>query len=164
MEPKTARRLDTTQVTPDIGTARAECSADSIILTLAGERAAHALKPGDKVITRDSGTATVRSVQTSRQVVDAVLIKAGSLGHRRPPEDTIIPASARVLLRDWRAQALYGRVQAIADARRLCDGEFIALMPDHPMDIVTLEFDAPHILYVGGLEIACGPDQDVQPL
>jgi len=155
MEPKTARRLDTHNVLPEVRPARAICSADSIVLTLAGEKRAGDLQSGDKVITRDSGTAIVRAVHRDTQVTDAVLIKAGSFGHRRPPEDAIIPANAQVLIRDWRAQALFGRVQATAPARRLVDGEFITLLPAWDMETVQLTFDRPHVLYVGGLELVC---------
>jgi len=159
MEPKTARRVDpqdrrqspvTVRSIPSIG-----CSAHSIVLTLKGETRAADLKAGDKVITRDCGTAVVRRVTRQQTVCDAVLVKAGSLGHRRPPSDAILPATACLLVRDWRAQALFGRPQAVVQASRLCDGEFISPLPDHQMDTVTLEFDRPHILYIAGLELAC---------
>lgn len=156
MEPKTARRLDTKQVHPEHGTTDVVCNADSLILTLAGEIRVSNVQVGGKVITRDSGTARVLRITQSAVTCDAVAIKAGSLGHRRPPEDALLPATSRILIRDWRAQALCGRTQMIAQARRLCDNEYIRLVPDHRFDLVTLHFDKPHILYVAGLELACG--------
>ena len=128
--------------------------ADSIILTLQGERPISDLAVGDRVITRDSGTALVRSVRSHKVTTRAVRILAGSLGHTRPECDVTLPAGQPVLVRDWRARALFNVRQAMVAAHRLIDGEFITDAGEQEMTLYELEFEAPHILYVDGLEVA----------
>ncbi|HMB13527.1 MAG TPA: Hint domain-containing protein [Roseovarius sp.] len=128
--------------------------ADSIILTLNGETHVRDLRPGARVITRDSGTATLRGVDRRSTICRAVHIRAGSLGHTRPEHDVTLPAAQPILVRDWRAQALFGADRAMVPAERLIDGEFVTLQPEQAFDLFHLAFDRPHILYVDGLELA----------
>lgn len=157
MKPKTVGRFagQVTGETPfEMSGYRAGFGADSILLTLAGEMPVSEISIGDRVITRDSGVAIVRSV-TSRQVaVQAVRILAGSLGHTRPDCDVILPSGQPILVRDWRAQAMFNARQAMVPASRLIDGEFITDAGTQEMSLYHLHFDAPHILYVDGLELA----------
>jgi hypothetical protein len=133
--------------------------AGSIILTLDGEMPVEHLVPGDRIITRDCGMALLREITAQTQTCALVQVKGGSLGHTRPGEDALFPAQQTVLLRDWRAQALFGLPQALATLNALIDGEFIRDAGECDVTLYRLEFDAPHILYVGGLELACpGPD------
>lgn len=158
MEPKMARRLDTiNQVAPQCGPSRVACNANGTILTLRGEVSVSDLRVGEKVITRDTGTTALSGLYFERRVCDAVLIKAGSLGHMRPSEDAIVPADAQVLLRDWRAKAFNGNAQAFAKASALCDGESVSLLPHHELDVATLTFERGHIVYVAGLELSGSP-------
>jgi len=126
----------------------------ALIMTLSGECRVEALRPGDRVITRDSGTATLRHLRRRRVTSPVVHIKARSLGHNRPEGDAMLPAGQPVLVRDWRARALFGAAQALVPASRLVDGEFVTLQPDAAMTVYNLEFDNPHVLYVDGLELA----------
>lgn len=128
--------------------------ASSIILTLDGEMRVADIQPGQRVITRDSGTAQVTSVRRHQIMDRAVRIRAGSLGDTRPDRDVTLPAGQGVLVRDWRAQALFGAAQAMVPASRLIDGEFITDLGLTSMTIYEIEFDRPHILYVDGLEVA----------
>lgn len=130
-------------------------AAGSTILTLDGALPVEFLTPGDRVITRDRGMAVLRGVSPVRTVCETVMIMAGTLGHTRPEQDTLLPADQSVLLRDWRAQALFGAPQALAPARALVDGEFIRHAGRRTLTLFELAFDAPHILYVDGLELAC---------
>ena len=43
----------------------------------------------------------------------------------RPDRDVWLPAAQRVLIRDWRAKALYGQAQACVPAGQLADGEYV---------------------------------------
>ena len=126
----------------------------SLIMTLAGEMPVANLRVGARVVTRDSGTAVLRAVRQRRIVAMAVRIRAGSLGHNRPEHDTTLPAGQPVLVRDWRAGALFGAPQALVPAARLIDGEFVTLWPSAAMTVYDLQFDTPHVLYVDGLELA----------
>ena len=129
-------------------------TAGTVVLTLDGALPVEFLNPGDRVITRDSGVAVLRAVHRTRQVLPVVAIKAGSLGNTRPDRDVLLPATQEVLIRDWRAGALFGASQALVPAVRLVDGEFIRDMGAVEVDLVALVFDAPHILYADGLEVA----------
>lgn len=128
--------------------------ARSVIMTLEGEMQVQDVWPGTRVITRDSGMAVVKSVSHRRVATRAVRIKAGSLGHTRPVRDVTLPAGQHLLVRDWRAQALFGADQAMVPTERLVDGEFVTLREDVTMTLYELVFDRQHILYVDGLEVA----------
>ncbi len=129
--------------------------AGTSILTLDGALPIEHLAPGDKVITRDSGIAVLKSVRVRKDIARMVRIKAGTLGTTRPEEDVIVPADQGILIRDWRAKAVYGEERAIVPAAQLIDGEFIA---EHSaaaqVTLFELEFDAPHIVYADGLELS----------
>ncbi|UYV35862.1 Hint domain-containing protein [Rhodobacteraceae bacterium D3-12] len=134
-------------------------AAGCSILTLDGAIPVEYLTPGDRVITRDVGMAILRGVEPIEFTCDMVSIKAGTLGHTRPEHDTLLPAMQKILLRDWRAEALFGRKQVLAPAHKLVDGEFIDDAGCHTVTLFQLTFDAPHILYVDGLEMACEPQE-----
>ena len=136
--------------------------AHSIILTLAGEKIVGDVKAGDRVITRDSGAAVVRHVRRRKITCDTVTIQAGSLGDKRPDCEAVLPAGQPILIRDWRAEALFGSRQALVAAERLIDGEFIRRDGCAELTVVELEFERAHILYVDGLEVACHTVQSAQ--
>lgn len=125
----------------------------SVILTLHGERAVEALKPGDRIISRNIGTAVLREVRRDTMTIAPVLIKAGSIGHTRPMQDVILPPDTPVHIRDWRAMALYGHPTANVAARRLVDGEFVIALPAREITVYKLIFDASHVIYATGLEV-----------
>ncbi|MAU51983.1 MAG: hypothetical protein CMN17_06305 [Roseovarius sp.] len=125
-----------------------------IILTLDGERRIEALRTGDRIVTRDAGMAVLRGIARRRARVARVRIRAGSLGHTRPERDVILPAGQRVLVRDWRARALFGADQAMVPALRLVDGAYVTQAGLATIDLWQLDFDGPHILYLDGLEVA----------
>jgi len=134
--------------------------ADSIILTMKGEMPVADLRAGDRIITRDAGMVTVKSVRQRAVTATMVQIKAGSLGHTRPERDVLLPAGQAVLIRDWRARAVFGSKQAMVPAECLVDGEFITLQDTRNLTVYELEFDAPHVLYVDGLEVASHGDHN----
>jgi hypothetical protein len=158
MEPKMARRVDDRNSRQDLDISPAHIAglcAQTIVLTLQGEMRAEDLVHGTKVITRDSGTAILRLVRRTTCMGHLVAVKAGSLGHKRPPEDQMVPAGTRLLLRDWRADALFGSHQALVEIAKLVDGEFVKLLPESEIDVVELIFDSAHVIYAGGLELSC---------
>ncbi|APZ52365.1 Hint domain-containing protein [Salipiger abyssi] len=165
MEPKTVRRGDT----QGSATARhIESShplnalvAGTVVLTLDGAIPVEFLSPGDRVITRDSGTAILRALHRSRIRTKLVAIRAGTLGNSRPGSDAILPAQQEILVRDWRAKALFGASCALVPAERLADGEFIREIGTREVDLVELRFDAPHILYADGLELAAAAAESI---
>lgn len=153
MKPKTVGRIsgqDSAQAQHLI----AGVMPGSLILTLDGEIPVEHLLPGDRIITRDTGTAVLRAIHRRQVMTRAVRITAGSLGDTRPDRDVTLPEDQQVLVRDWRAKALFGLRQAVVRAGALVDGEFILALGEQPMALFELEFDTPHVLYIDGLELA----------
>lgn len=128
--------------------------AGSIIFTADGEIPVEYLSKGDKIVTRDAGMVTLVDTFIHRISAPAVGIKAGSLGHTRPDHNIIIPASQQVLVRDWRAQSMFGKSQVVVQAGQLIDGEFITDLGVRDLHLVHLTFDRPHVIYADGLEIS----------
>lgn len=128
----------------------------TMVLTLDGEKPVDALAPGDRIITRDAGMARIEEVSRLRRLVPLVSIAAGSLGDTRPEQDMTLPAAQAVLIRDWRAQAMFGRRQALVHAGALVDGEFIRDLGRREVVLHQLHFARPHVIYAGGLELGTG--------
>jgi len=137
----------------------------TIVLTREGERAAEEIRAGDSLITRTQGMAQVESVRTRRAMLQAVCISAGTLGDTRGDGDLTVPWDQRILVRDWRAKAMFGQPQAVVPAYELVDGEFIRDLGLQMMDLTILEFSRPHVIYAGGLELAAAAQapEDLRP-
>ena len=125
----------------------------AIMLTLDGEIPVEFLSVGDKIITRDSGIAKVEHIQHSTRKIHTISFAAGSLGHTRPERDALLAGDQMCLIRDWRAQALFGSDRALVAARALVDGEFITDLGQQEHTIIQIFCDGPHILYADGLEL-----------
>ena len=90
----------------------------TILLTTDGEMPVEHLSVGDKLITRDAGLSKVEHIQRSTREVHTIALAAGSLGHTRPERDALLAGDQMVLIRDWRARALFNSERALAAA---CD-------------------------------------------
>ncbi len=126
----------------------------TLIQTREGEISIENLKAGDQIITRTQGFSTLAGVRRSRAMMNAVRFKSGSLGHTRPGSDLLMPLNQKVLIRDWRAKAIYGQPQAVVPAFELIDGEFICDMGLQMLDLCILSFDRPHVIYADGMEVS----------
>ena len=129
-------------------------ASGTVVATLDGYLPVDFLAPGDRVVTR-TGMRVVREVRVARFTGSAVRIGALALGHDRPEQDLMLPADTLVLVRDWRARAIFGQDQALVPVERLVDGEYIALEKVTGMRLYELRFDAPQIVYAEGVEIYC---------
>lgn len=127
--------------------------AGSIVMTLDGEMPIEALAAGDRIITRETGMAVIRDIRRKDITCDMVAIMAGSLGHTRPERDVTLPADQRLLIRDWRAEALTGQKQALIPARDLVDGEFLRLQRDVTVTLYEVELERAQVIYADGLEV-----------
>ena len=153
MEPKSVGREGVIErLTRDI--AFTGLVAGSIIMTLDGETPVEQLVPGDRIITRDTGMATIKEIRVKDITCDMVSIMAGSLGHTRPERDVTLPAGQRVLIRDWRAEALTGQKQALIPARELVDGEFVRLHEAASVTLYEIVLERAQVIYADGLEVA----------
>lgn len=129
-------------------------ASGTIILTMNGEIPVESLSAGDRIICRDTGVAQLIGMRKSRHVVQAISIAAGSLGHTRPDQDLILPGDQQILIRDWRAKAIFHEPQSLVCARDLVDGEFVCDLGQQDMVLHQLQFSTPHVIYAGGLEAA----------
>ncbi len=132
-------------------------AAGSIVLTADGALPVEHLTPGDRIITRD-GLRRLRGV-TARCLrrVQAVRIGASTLDRDRPETDLLVAPDQKVLVRDWRAKALFGAPQAMVEARRLIDGEFIRSEPVETLRLFDLDLGGPAVIYANGLELGLDP-------
>lgn len=128
--------------------------AGTTVLTRDGALPVEHLCEGDMIVTR-SGLRRLEAI-TARVVRDAALVRvsASTLGHGRPGDDVLLPADQPILLRDWRAKALYGQSQAVVAVSRLADGTLIRRETVAETRLFTLHFAAPAVIYAGGLEPA----------
>ncbi len=133
------------------------------IFTSDGVLPAEFLGRGDRIITRDGGMAQVRNVSPRQAKTRCIGVAPGCLGNARPTGQVTLLADCPVLLRDWRAKALFGKPRAVVPISRLLDGQYICDLGVLDVHIITLQFDEPHILYADGLEVA-PIGQAVQPV
>ena len=129
--------------------------AGTMVRTLEGVLPVEYLTPGDRIVTR-AGMRRLASVSVvARKMVDLVRIRASTVGHDRPDQDLLLSPSQPVVIRDWRAQALYGVPAAAIPAARLADGEFVCLETHRQVRLFALRFDDEEVIYAEGLELAC---------
>jgi hypothetical protein len=134
-------------------------AAGTSVMTLDGAIPVEYLNVGDRVLTRD-GARTLRGIAVRVVDGDAVRVGAATLGHDRPTEDVMLAVGQPVLVRDWRAKALYGAAQALVPVERMADGQMIARVSVHGLRMFTLTFDTVVVVYAGGLELACSATVD----
>ncbi|WP_233192787.1 Hint domain-containing protein [Acidimangrovimonas sediminis] len=133
-------------------------AAGTIILTLDGALPVEHLTPGDRVITRSSPR-VLRGVSVRSETgVSVVRIGASTLGPDRPDDDILVAPGQPVLVRDWRARALYGAERAMVPAHRLVDGEFIRTEEMADLRLFTLDLGGPAVIYAGNQELGIEPE------
>jgi hypothetical protein len=128
-------------------------AAGTVVMTADGALPVEYLGPGDRVVTR-AGMARVACVRVTAGVCDVVRIAASALGHGRPEDAVVLAAGQPVLLRDWRARALYGAAQAVVPAGRLADGALVR-RDRAEVRLYEVVLDLPGVMQAGGMEIAC---------
>ncbi|MBA3911691.1 MAG: hypothetical protein C0524_17900 [Rhodobacter sp.] len=129
--------------------------AGTQVRTLDGLLPVEYLAPGDRVVTR-SGAKRLQAVSVQlRKRVMLVRIRATTLGHDRPENDLLLASGQPVLIRDWRARALYGVEAAAIPVARLADGEFVVSELAAEARLYTLRFAENEVIYAEGLEVAC---------
>jgi Hint domain len=129
--------------------------AGTMVRTLDGLLPVDFLTPGDRIVTR-AGARRLTSISVvARKQVDLVRLRTSTLGHDRPDQDLLLSPGQPVIIRDWRAQALYGVPVAAIPAARLADGEFICVEQHRNVRLYTLRFDEDEVIYAEGLELAC---------
>lgn len=130
--------------------------AGTTVLTQDGALPVEYLTEGDRVISRDRGLVTVRAISRRMTVCPAVQVRADAPGGLGAQDDVILPAGQRILLRDWRARAMYGTQQKVVPISALIDGETVRDLGLKRLRLFTLDFDHEHVVYAGGLELVQG--------
>ncbi len=147
--------------TPDLGPAG--ISAAARILTANGERRLGQLEPGDRIVSRTAGMIRLRAITRFTCTAVPIALAPHALGNGRPSDLVHVSPAQKILLRDWRAKLLFGSPSALAPAAALVDNGYITRTPRlKGLEMVTLSFDAPQILYVGMLECAFEPEDNAQ--
>ena len=101
----------------------------------------------------------MRSIEmTHIQNARVVRISESTLGADVPGEAILVTQEQPILIRDWRAKAMYGAAMAMIPARRLVDGEYIRAEVVADLRLYTLHFDEVAVIYAGGLELFCAPE------
>jgi hypothetical protein len=132
------------------------CKGTSV-LTLDGDLPVEHLAPGDKVITRNSGAAELLALEFDTVTEHGVQIASGALGTIPEGTKLVLPASQPILLRDWRAQVMFGQPQAVTAAGTLVDHGFILDLGEVKMTLYRLIFERDQVIYAGGLELTSAP-------
>ena len=130
--------------------------AGNKILTMDGYRAVEVLKAGDRLITRN-GVRVLRGVSIETSRMRPVRIRANTLGFSRPNAEMFLAPGQEVMVRDWRAEMLFGQDFVIMPVHRILDGKYIAEMEDEAeVAAYTLCFDEEEIFYADGVELISG--------
>jgi len=131
--------------------------AGTHIQTPDGDKHIDDLSPGDLITTRNSGSVPLTAVEWDTVFEQTVELTAGSLSHTVPPVTLRLPASQPVLLRDWRAEVMFGQPQAIAPAGTLVDHGFILDCGEQELQVYRLIFERDQVVYAEGVELTSEP-------
>ena len=125
------------------------------VYTLDGVLPVEFLAPGDSIICRQGSRKLMGLTVARPDRAELVRIRASTLGHNRPERDLLVAPSQPVVIRDWRARALYAVPVAAVPAQRLVDDEFILTETCANPSLFTLHFAEDEVIYAEGLELAC---------
>lgn len=147
--------LDTVTITIVICVARG-----TRIETPSGQIAVEDLAVGDRVCTHDGPAAAVRWIGRRRlgavalaanPALRPVRIRAGALGDGLPQRDLVVSPQHRVLLRDWRAELLFGSAEVLVPAKALLDdGRVTVEAAAQEVEYFHLLFDRHELIYTEG--------------
>lgn len=144
---------DLAQISQQIQMPAVGMIAGSPVLTLEGALPVQFLAPGDRVITR-SGSRILQAIGVNLlRDAEMIRISASALGHDRPEADLFVAPGQPILLRDWRAKALYDCDQVMIEAARLVDGEYIRAETVAEVRLYTLHFAQAEVIFTSGVEL-----------
>ena len=133
------------------------------ILTPDGAVLVQDLGTGDRVITRDHGVQTIRWIgattmsaayAAANKRLRPVLIRKGALGPDQPDRDMRVSRQHRVLVRDWRADVMFGEPEGVlVPAFSLCnDSTIVEERPTQDVTYIHIVFDNHEVVYADGIE------------
>lgn len=124
------------------------------VLTARGLIKVEDIAAGMRLVTRDRGLRPV-AFATQRLLAHGEVVRIAPKALGAPAEGSAIfvAPSQRVLLKDWRAKAMFGRARALVSVRKLIDGELIKREDMRDARLFSLHFDASVIIYAGEIEL-----------
>ncbi len=123
------------------------------VLTMHGYVPIADLSVGDRIITRN-GLRVLRELSVTTHTFRAISVGKGTLGYSRPTTEMLMAPDQEGMVRDWRAEVLFGRDAVIIPIERMVDGKYIAQedeLKDHC--VFELRFDGEEVFYADGVEI-----------
>ncbi|MGO4915566.1 Hint domain-containing protein [Pseudogemmobacter sp. W21_MBD1_M6] len=121
------------------------------IMTPQGERAIETLRPGDMVVTLDSGPQPIRWID-SRTVpaygnLAPIRFDTRVLNTHRP---LLVSPQHRMLIKGYRAELLFGQSEVLVSAKHLLDNQAVTQAVGGTVTYVHMMFDAHEIVYAEG--------------
>ncbi len=123
------------------------------VLTMSGYKPIAELEAGERIITRN-GLRVLRELSVTTHTFRAITVGKGTLGFSRPTSEMKMAPDQEVMVRDWRAEVLFGRDAVIIPIARMVDGKYISEeenVSDH--SVFELRFDGEEVFYADGVEI-----------
>lgn len=122
------------------------------ILTPHGERRIEDLRPGDMVITRDSGPQPIRWIGsrtvTGRDRFAPIAVNSTVMdGARRP---LLVSPQHRILFTGYKAQLLFGEAEVLVPARHLVDGRDVRVLEREKVTYFHMMLDRHEVVYAEG--------------
>ena len=126
---------------------------DAQILTMTGYVAVQDLEAGARIVTR-RGVRVLRDLHQREIMTRPIKISPNTLGFSRPATGMFVVPGQQVLVRDWRAQALFNQDTVVLPIERLVDDVLIYFAEEDAMHrVFTLEFDNAEVFYADGVEV-----------
>ena len=133
------------------------------IRTLDGDVLIEDLVVGDRVVTRDHGAQSIVWIGSSTMSASYVAankrlrpihIRKGALGPNQPERDMRVSRQHRILVRDWRAEMLFGKPDGVlVPAFALCNDKTITEeRPTEDVTYIHMAFDNHEVVYADGIE------------
>jgi len=129
----------------------------SYVLTNEGPKPIERLQMGEEIVTVQGTLVELRALTRHRlKAIAPLTVKAGTFGQSKPAMDTMLAPGQHIMLRGWRAEALFGADAALVPAWRVADGSFVAEGPAQAVTLFELHFETEAMITVNGLEIGSG--------
>ncbi|SOB90471.1 Hint domain-containing protein [Rhodobacter sp. JA431] len=134
----------------------------TLIDTPDGKRPVEALRPGDKVFTRDDGVQALQWIGSRRMSgarlyalphLRPVRIRAGAFGMDRPEGDLLVSPQHRMLIKGPAARALFNESEVLVQALDLVNGSSVRIEHSLPeVHYIHLMFERHQVLWGNGVE------------
>lgn len=135
---------------------------DTLLSTPEGPRPIRALRPGDRLLTRDNGPQQVLWTGQRRMSgarlhampwLRPIRLRSGALGRGRPDPDLIVSPQHRMLIQGPAAEALFNTPEVLVAAEDLVNDH--SILVDHSLREVTyvhVLLDRHNVIWANGLE------------